>query len=196
MQTKLSSLLALLLLSPLAPIGCPPTGKDDDSATITPRTVVHVTDNITAPTSWTGDQLYVIDNTIYVSAELMIGADTIIKVTEGASINIEKGGTVLTSDATAEAPCVFTSIKDDSFDGDTNEDSADSSPAPGDWGGISVAGDGSVFHQCEIYYAGANMPYTGAFVVLGNASVSVTDCTFGHNQGGARRHPRRSSARG
>ncbi len=64
----------------------------------------------------------------------------------------------LVADGTPEAPIVFTSLKDDSVAGDTNEDGDTTAPSPGDWLGIEFApvSTGSVLANVEIRYSGGN----------------------------------------
>ncbi|MCD6359471.1 MAG: lamin tail domain-containing protein [Armatimonadetes bacterium] len=50
-------------------------------------------------------------------------------------------------------PIVFTSIKDDTYNGDTNQDDNKTLPQAGDWGGIKLRGE-AIFDYVIIKYAG------------------------------------------
>ena len=103
---------------------------------------------------------------------------------------------------------VFTSLKDDDYDGDTNGDGDSSSAAPGDWTGIYLYGFGSYdgigeFDYCRIRYGGgaggtsANVYYnesnSGHFtnsisedsaidgIRIANCSPQITDSTITNN---------------
>jgi hypothetical protein len=83
----------------------------------------------------------------------------------------------LDAQGTEAEPVVFTSYRDDSYGGDTNNDGASSSPAPGDWSNILIpagSGNSSVFRNCAFRFG---TYYDGAITALGSSPV-IEDCVF------------------
>ena len=82
---------------------------------------------------------------------------------ESASAEMLVSGT-LNATGTSSDKIVFTSIKDDTHGGDTNNDGGATSPAPGDWGYIRCYGSGTydgigIFEHCILRYGGNSSSY-------------------------------------
>ncbi len=90
----------------------------------------------------------------------------------------------LIAEGTMSQPIWFTSYKDDSVGGDTNNDGSITSAGPGDWDYIKILemNNISTFNYCMFYYGGGS----GADYTLDldeGSTASVTNCTFVHNKG-------------
>ncbi len=113
--------------------------------------VSHVSGELLTDTTWSGT--VVVDSTVFVGEDvnLTVEAGTIVKFAEDAGLNVMG---VLDVGGTAQKPAVFTSIKDDSVGGDTNED-GQSAASPGDWRGLRLRNNGapSELDHFEVHYA-------------------------------------------
>jgi RHS repeat-associated protein len=101
-----------------------------------------VSGDITTNTTWTlANSPYVVSGTINVQspATLTIEPGVVVKFQSGASLLAQAGAT-LTAVGTSATPIIFTSIRDDSAAGDTNEDGTATTPAAGDWNSLGFTG--------------------------------------------------------
>jgi hypothetical protein len=139
--------------------------------------VINITSNITTPTTWTAGNVYLVENWINVNAPLVIQPGVIIKFKNG-NAGMEVFAKI-TADATAANPIIFTSYKDDSYCGDSNEDGTASTPAKGDWGRLTMRGDqhGSVFRYCKFLWGGAS---NGGVIKVNTGTGNIHDFTFDH----------------
>jgi len=96
---------------------------------------VEVTGTLPGNTTWTSENVYVINGDLYVPAniKLTIQAGTVVKLKGRGSIFVRG---ILDASGTAGSPVVFTSFQDDTYGGDTDGDGAATPPQRGDWGSV------------------------------------------------------------
>jgi RHS repeat-associated protein len=97
---------------------------------------------ITNNETWAAGEVHIVEKKLIIPSGVTVtiqpGAG--VKFAKGASIAVQAGGTLAASGAES-SKVVFTAISDDSVGGDTNLDGDKSRPQPGEWGGVTVAGD-------------------------------------------------------
>jgi len=140
-----------------------------------------VNGDISIDVNWTENKIYIIQGNVTVFSVITVNPGTIIKFDVDANL-IFDNGKILAS-GTNSKPIIFTSFKDDSFGGDTNEDSNSSSPDVGDWQNISILGvsNSSHFEFCEFYYGGSDDE--GTIILDNDTQTFVMDCIIAHNKG-------------
>ena len=149
-----------------------------------PVTVVSIENNIVGNTTWTNNNIYLIDGEILIQAVLTIEAGTLIKFKESARFGVlgNSAGKII-ADGTNLMPIVFTSWHDDAHGGDTNGNGGVSTPEKGDWYNVGITGvdNQSSFNYCEIYYGGG---YQNRYVMHldSDTNANVMNCVFAHNE--------------
>ena len=118
---------------------------------------------------------------------LVIEAGVIIKFSDYYEMTYKYSTRILaygpiTAVGTREEPIIFTSDKDDSVGGDTNQDGNESSPAPGSWGNIELYSSGSVFENTILKYAGRDNKR--GFLSIYEDNNTITNSFFEHNSNG------------
>ena len=142
------------------------------------RPVVAVPATIAADTTWTVDNVYLISGQAALNAgvTLTIEPGTVVKFqTSGATRGkLVINGTLL-AEGTAQGRIVFTSVHDDSFGGDTNNNGGATWPAAADWDSLTFSSTGwGTLEYIWIGYGGSvdgNLVVNGADVNLANSFV-------------------------
>lgn len=126
-----------------------------------------------------------------VGTNLPFVVDNKIEVIEGKALNVSSGVTVkfedeakldingkLNTNGTSDSKVYFTSVKDDTIAGDTNNDGSSSSPSKGDWKSINIVGPRGSFNKSNINYS--EIRYGGGdkdtdYSIGGTASIQVSN---------------------
>ena len=100
----------------------------------------------------------------YVISSLLIKTGTDISIAPGTIFKLTTNGLVtilgtLTAEGDASNPIVFTSFKDDSYGGDTNDDGTSTLPQPGDWSYITISNTGKAVFDRVIFCCGVEAIY-------------------------------------
>lgn len=182
---KLKTLKTCLLMLPLlAFYACEEEEPNPDPEPPGPTacTVVNVTADITAPTTWTSGNVYRVDEPLVVTSVLTIAPGTIVKFGNNGRLRTNNSGRIV-ANGTASAHIVFTSVADDSYCGDSNGDGTATVPAKGDWYGIYLnGGNQNTFTYCDVLYAGKDDGgyYNAVLISVAGPSFTFDHCTFAH----------------
>jgi len=152
--------------------------KSGNSASDNSRNGVYVqTGTTSSNTRWQGDDLP------YVFSSFTVGQNKLHMIDAGTVVKFESGGSLivngaLNADGTSSQRIIATSVKDDTYGGDTNNDGTATVPAKSNWAYI-IFNDQSIDASSVIDYA--NILYGGSTygnVYLNSASPSITNSTI------------------
>jgi nitrous oxidase accessory protein NosD len=123
-------------------------------------------------TTWTkAGSPYMVVSSISISnqAVLTIEPGVIVKFASGTKLFVEPNS-VLSAVGSAAEPIVFTSLRDDSYGGDTNGDGQTTKALPGDWGGLESGAEPDDCYNYD-YGGGYGYSYNCAHLKLQHAIV-------------------------
>ena len=128
-----------------------------DSEQRLPQSIIIKSGSLIADETWTSDNIYVIRDYLIVNPGviLTIEANTIIKVDQSGpqpNKSLDVNGT-LNLLGSFGSEVIFTSYRDDTYGGDTNEDGNNTIPAPGDWLGIYLHNSSTTFQYALVRYS-------------------------------------------
>ena len=127
---------------------------------------------------WTSDSPYILNAPVSVAegATLTLSPGTIVKGGFSDALNVS--GTLI-ADGTESKPIIFTSYRDDTAGGDTNDDGDATTPAAGNWNGLYFADTSinNVLDQVVVRYANRGINAYTSYLTVSNATLS--DNTYG-----------------
>jgi len=132
--------------------------------------VTEIKNDIIVTTIWKkANSPYVVDRLINIKAPLTIEPGVVVKFYDADPHDNTGTYLIVQSDLTAigttDEKIVFTSMLDDSFGGDTNDDAAATTPKKGDWDGISLDDNSAkiIFDHVVLSYAYIGINYDSVY---------------------------------
>ncbi len=160
---------------------CPPVDASNPAT--------YITGNITQNTIWTAQgSPYVIQGNITISASttLTINPGVVVKFETSGDLRIY-GNLVAQGGSSTSTRIYFTSIKDDSLIGDTNNDATTTTPAIGDYRGLYFYSGSIANISYATFRYGGNDYYSYNFGVIknfgGTITLSESDIAFNYGNG-------------
>ncbi len=162
---------------------------DDEPGVV--RSII-VDGNITNDTTWVGGRVYEIQRNCSVkgNATLTVEAGAIVKLPFGRvyaydprGLNVYDSGSLVVNGTLAN-PVVFTSIRDDSWGGDTNGDGNRSEPYPSECGGVYVYSGKATVHATYakfLYGQAVNSFGATACLISYGRTNTLYGCEFSHS---------------
>jgi RHS repeat-associated protein len=161
--------------------------RDASDGSFSIATATHVSGTISQDATWRlKDSPYVLDDELTVAAGATLTIQPGVVVKGNGERGISVGG-ALSAVGTSAQPIYFTSIRDDAVGGDANADGSATSPAAGDWRGLSFySASGNTLDHVVARYAGRDARSSGVAVVTvwQSAALSVSHSLLADSSGG------------
>lgn len=147
-----------------------------------PQAIIFKSGIIGTNETWTSNNVYVINGNLIVSAgvTITIQGDTVVKFDLGRYMDVF--GTLVLTGTVPSDDVKFTSLRDDSYGGDTNGDGNATLPAPGDWDAIYIENSATTFQYGEVRYANRGLALYNS--TAATISPTVQFSTFRQNTWG------------
>jgi hypothetical protein len=152
---------------------------NSDSEDLPSLSVVDVYRDITTNTTWDFDKTYIVAGNLKVNSgvTLTVQPGAVIKFSTATSSGLTVNGTLDVPDTTASTT-IFTSLKDDLAEGDTNGDGASTTPASGDWDGVTINPGGIVEINNAIIRYGSSANGSGGMVYNNGGQLNIANSTI------------------
>ena len=129
--------------------------------------------------TWFGGRVYHITGDLIVpnGTTLTLTPGVVLKFDSNCSLIVEKGGKLIAKGTSAQ-PIVFTSIYDDEYGGDIDDEET-RIPSAGDWNKISCNGEAELEH-CVVRYCSSGSNVEGGLEINGSGKMTFNNSVLEH----------------